>query len=117
VGERYDQMVAAVNAGLPTGVSGVVGDICGDYASQLANIATTILSLSTQFPLNRVPDPSTISVVVNGVTIPNSATNPAEDGGWTYNASSNSIVFVGSAYIPPAGATISVNYSPAAYGS
>ncbi len=116
IGQRYDQMVDTVNQGLPSFVQGLKGDICGNYGTQLASIADGILSLSTAFSLSRVPDPSTIIVTVNGTNVPNEANNSANNGGFTYDSASNSIIFVGSAWIPPAGATINVNFAPAAYG-
>ncbi len=116
IGQRYDQMVDQVNQGLPSYVQGLKGDICGNYGSQLASIADGILSLSTAFKLDRIPDPSTIVVSVNGANVPNEANNPANNGGFTYDSTSNSVIFIGSAWIPPAGATINVNFAPAAYG-
>ena len=116
IGQRYDQMVDDVNQGLPTFAQGLKGDICGNYGTQLASIADGILSLATAFKLDRIPDPSTIVVTVNGNNVPNEATNPANNGGFTYDSTTNSIVFVGSAWIPPAGASINVAFAPAAYG-
>jgi len=116
IGRRYDQLVDQVNTGLPSYVQGIKGDICGNFGTQLSAIASGILSLSTKFTLQRIPDPSTIVVVVNGTNVPPQATNPLNNGGFTYDATSNAVIFIGSTWIPAAGASIDVSYAPAAYG-
>jgi hypothetical protein len=86
---------------------GLSGSICdASFANTLNSIQGKISELSTQFHLDRIPDVSTIVVKVNGMLIPNNASN-----GWIYVSSSNSIVFKGSA-IPTQGANIQVNYTP-----
>ncbi|MBX7231585.1 MAG: hypothetical protein K1X29_05820 [Bdellovibrionales bacterium] len=90
--------------------------LCDDFATELELIADNILEQANQFYLNRIPNPSTISVIVNGQSIPKTAENPNHDGGWYYDSSSNSIVFQG-VYIPSAGATIQVNFDPQSLGS
>jgi hypothetical protein len=100
IGQRYIQLAQAT--------SGVTGSICdASYANDLDAIQSQIATLSTQFPLDRVPQVNTIVVVVNGVTIPQDPTN-----GWTYNSSNNSIMFHGSA-VPAQNATIQINFTPA----
>lgn len=100
IGQRYIQISNQTN--------GVTGSICdSSYASSLEAIQEHILELGTQFYLARTPEVSTITVVVNGVSVPNDPTN-----GWTYNSTANSIVFHGTA-IPAAGASISINFQPA----
>lgn len=92
---------------------GVKGNLCGNFATELEAIADKIVQLSTQFYLgNKKPKPETIAVKVNGVTVPNVATNPLQDGGWVYILASNSIQFQGQAYTPPQGAAISVTFEP-----
>lgn len=99
IGQRYIQIAAATN--------GVVGSICDtSYASTLNQIQQNIVELSTQFYLTKTPDPTTITVSVGGVSVPQDATN-----GWTYLSASNSIEFHGTA-VPPQGADISVNFTP-----
>jgi len=99
IGKRYMELAAATN--------GVTGSICDtSYASTLNLIQSHIAELSTQFYLDRLPDPSTIVVFVNGNSIGNSATN-----GWTYQTASNSVIFHGSA-IPPQNASIQINFQP-----
>jgi hypothetical protein len=90
---------------------GVVGSICDtNFSNSLDQIAGRIAELSTQFRLDREPIVSSIVIHVNGVLIPNNATN-----GWTYNPTNNSIVFHGTA-IPPQGASIQVDYDPTTLG-
>jgi hypothetical protein len=99
VGQRYMQIVNATD--------GVLGSICDtSFADSLTLIESKIIELSTQFPLSRVPDVSTIQVHVNGAVIIESSTN-----GWTYNSTANSIVFHGSA-VPPQGSQINVDFQP-----
>jgi len=99
IGQRYVQ--------LANDTQGVTGSICDtSYATSLANIATQITTLSTQFFLSSTPQVNTIVVTVNGVSVPESATN-----GWQYNATANSVQFFGSA-VPAEGASISVDFVP-----
>lgn len=86
---------------------GVLGDICeNDFGPSMADISDRITLLSTQYFLNRVPIVSTITVSIDGVSIPQSSTD-----GWTFDSAANSIQFHGSA-TPQQGASISVNYDP-----
>lgn len=81
--------------------------ICdADFRRALSGVRARVLEMSTEFPLDRKPLVSTIKVIVNGVTVPNSETN-----GWTYRPSGNSIRFHGNA-VPPAGAKIQVTFDP-----
>lgn len=98
IGVRYQQMSESTN--------GVVGSLCGNFAETLREISNRIVKLTAQFPLSRLPNPDTIQVWVDGVTIPRSETN-----GWTYNAANNSIVFAEAA-IPDAGSKVSISFDP-----
>lgn len=99
IGLRYIQIAGDTN--------GLTGSICDTtYSTSLNAIQQQILQLGTQFFLSRTPIISTITVQVNGATIPESSTN-----GWTYNSAANSIVFSGTA-IPAAGALIAINFQP-----
>ena len=92
---------------LATRTNGVIGDICqADFGSSMADMATQIATLSTQFYLDRVPNVSTIVIHINDVFIPQD-----ENNGWTYNSDGNSIFFHGTA-VPPQDAKISVNFDP-----
>lgn len=88
--------------------------LCSDFAEGLNVIADNIIELSTQFYLSRVPIESTIVVRINGTNIPNISSSPGN--GWWYNATSNSILFQGTA-VPPQGAVIEVNFDPVSLGS
>ncbi len=99
IGQRYIDMANQTK--------GVVGSICSSFSNSLLAITGKILELSSQFQLNRKPIVSTIAVSINGSNVPNSAVD-----GWTYDASSNSITFHGTA-IPAQGATINVYFEPA----
>lgn len=100
IGTRYMDIASAT--------SGIVGSICdSDYASSLNAIQQQVIELSTQFYLSRTPIVSSIVIQVNGVVVPEDDTN-----GWSYNSSTNSITFHGTA-IPAQGAAISVNFDPA----
>ena len=99
IGTRYIQLANMTN--------GVLGSVCdSSFASSLAAIQQKILELSTAFPLDGSPDPATIQVFVNGVSIAQGSTN-----GWTYDSTTNAISFHG-ASVPPAGAAISVKFDP-----
>lgn len=98
-GIRYGQLVDAT--------AGVKGDLCAtNFASVLDQIQNNIAELSTQFYLNRVPRPETLSVIVDGAPVPMNSTN-----GFSYLAGNNSIRFHGQ-YIPRQNATIVVNFDP-----
>ena len=88
---------------LATATGGVKGNLCGDFAQELALISKSIVELSTQFFLNGSPVPESIRVIVNGVEVPKS--------GWTYIAASNAIQFQ-YAYTPPQNAIINVTFDP-----
>jgi len=93
-------------ASVSYGTGGVVGSICdNDFAGTLLRIVQALNTLRQVFPLTLTPAPGTLSVTVNGVTIPQSSIN-----GWQYQPSTNSIIFQG-AYIPPPGAQIEILYA------
>ena len=94
---------------LATKTNGVLADICAaDYASSLLQIQSKIFELSTQFFLNRAPVPESIVVHVDGVSVNQDPTN-----GWTYDATTVSIIFHGTA-VPAQGSSIIVDFDPAA---
>ncbi len=97
---------------LATATGGITSSLCGNFSQSLQDLSDSILSSATQFYLSRIPIVSTISVKINGMLMP----QDTGAGGWQYLAGSNSIKFVGSAYIPPQGASIKVDYDPVAYG-
>lgn len=98
---RYEALV--------DGTDGVKASVCAaDFSQNLALIQEKIVVLSTQFFLSREPIVETITVVVDGVSIPEDAVN-----GWTYNPTANSILFHGSS-IPEQGSSIEINFDPVA---
>jgi hypothetical protein len=70
----------------------------------LDTIAHTLADRGIRFPLTTPSSGQGIHVFVDGQSIPLS-----EDNGFVYEASTNSIVFTGSA-VPANGSTIEVNY-------
>lgn len=118
IAQRYGALIDNVNTAFASSPEsqGLKTSLCGNFADDLQRISEGILTLSSQFVLRRIPIPETIEVLVDGVPVPHRDTNPAGDGGWRYEAGSNSIFFVGLNYIPSSGASISVNYDPVAYG-
>lgn len=85
---------------------GVKGSLCSNFGDTLELISDSIIQLTASFKLNREPVEESITVTVNGVSIPNDATN-----GWTYNASDLTITFHGSA-VPAADANITIDFYP-----
>jgi hypothetical protein len=96
---------------LAQNTGGILGDICQpDFGPSMASISSQIAMLSTQFRLDRIPNPASISVKVDGAVIPEDSIN-----GWTYDGTANSIYFHGDA-TPQQGAVIDVNYDPISLG-
>jgi hypothetical protein len=95
--KRLEEMVA------DTG--GVFDSICAtDFTSALQKIALNFKTLRRYFPLSVKPDPSAISVTVDGQPVAQDAT-----GGWQYLAAINSVAFLGT-YVPDPGAQVTINY-------
>jgi hypothetical protein len=87
---------------LADATGGKKGSICGNFSDELAAIAAQIVQLSTKFSLgNKKPIPASIVVSVNGAVVTD----------WTYESSSNSIVFI-NGYAPPQGSVINVTFDP-----
>jgi len=85
---------------------GITGDIgSSDYASVLETISYTAAGLTVSFDLEEEPsDLSRMSVLVDGVEVPNDLTN-----GWTYDGIDISITFHGTS-VPEAGSEGSISY-------
>lgn len=98
--QKIGQRVGA----LADATGGVKANLCGQFANELTLISDRIIQLSTQFYLNRLPIPSTIQVLVDGVILPSAS--------WTYDTISNSILFAANA-TPAQGASIQVKFDPA----
>jgi hypothetical protein len=102
-GVRYKQLVDATN--------GVTGSICDtDFSATLDAMQSNIATESTQFRLSKTPVVSSIVVKINGVDIPQDATN-----GWQYDSTNNSIKFYGASR-PAQGAAISITFDPTTLG-
>ncbi len=108
IAQRYQAMVDST--------SGIRASLCGDFASSLNRIADSIITLTTQFFLQRVPRPETIIVRVNDLIVTPLSEDPLRRNGLSYDSVRNTILFYGDA-IPTPGARIRVNYIPSAYGS
>src|SRR5690606_36974528 len=68
--ERYFEVTEATG--------GYLGSICDDFSNVMSGISDAILQYTTRFPLDRLPAADTITVMVDGVQVPNSTTN-----GWS----------------------------------
>lgn len=85
---------------------GVVASLCSNFGTTLELISNAIAELSAVFKLTREPVAETIKITVNGVIVPQDATN-----GWVYNSANLTITFNGTA-IPAADAVIKIDYYP-----
>lgn len=86
--------------------SGIVGSICDStFETTLIRIAEALSTLRRTFPLSVSPDPSTITVQVNGAVIPQ---DPFV--GWQYQVDTRAVTFLGT-YVPPPGASILIRYA------
>ena len=86
---------------------GASESICdADFSRALTNVKSRILEVVTEYFFDGTPVVSSISVNVDGISVPSDEMN-----GWTYNTTRNSILFHGSA-IPKPGASIKVNFRP-----
>ncbi len=79
---------------------GLYISICSNWSSMAGALADASIT-ETTFELTRTPDPSTITVDVNGVNQPN---------GWNYDAGTNAVVF-DEAFAAEGGDTVDVSYS------
>lgn len=98
VNQRYKQLTSLTG--------GVQGSLCSNFGSTLDLISENIIQLSSVFKLNREPIPESIVVTVDGVSVPQNATN-----GWTYDSSNLTITFHGSS-VPGANSAIKINFDP-----
>lgn len=82
--------------------SGVIASICAsDWSSTLSSLAWISLSLADRFALSAEPVPSTITVAVDGVSV---------STGWTYDATTNEVVFEATS-VPDNGSTVDITYA------
>ncbi|MHB1847062.1 MAG: vWA domain-containing protein [Deltaproteobacteria bacterium] len=92
---------------LVTATGGVFESICDEpaFVPALQRIALNLKTLRRYFPLSVTPDPTSLSVTVNGQPV-------AEDpqAGWEYLSAINTIAFLGS-YVPDPGADVTISYA------
>lgn len=87
---------------------GTQNSICSPFDQTLDNISTQIISESQPvYTLNKKPIVASITVVIDGVSVPQSSTD-----GWSYDASNNTITINGLTYKPTAGSSIAINFDP-----
>ncbi len=99
VGQRYMEMVNESG--------GAKESICAaDFSTALSRIQSRIVSVLTDFPLDRRPIIESIQVWTNDVKVPQNSEN-----GWVYLADKNAVSFRGS-FIPKNGAKIRVDFTP-----
>lgn len=81
--------------------------ICNsNLSSAVSNIRSRILQILTDFKLSKIPVIESITVKVNGVSVPRSNVN-----GWDYIEAKNTIRFYGSA-VPAADSSIKIDFTP-----
>jgi hypothetical protein len=98
IGQRYIALADATG--------GQKISLCSDFSQSLQVLSESIVELSSVFQLTREPVVETLAVIVDGIVVPQDATN-----GWTYDAVTISIAFHGSA-IPAAGADVKITFDP-----
>jgi hypothetical protein len=101
------RVIAQRMPALSAATNGIAASLCSNFGTTLAGITQSVLELADVFQLSIVPLVSTIVVTVNGVTVPQDASN-----GWSYDSVANTVSFHGNA-IPAAGADIQINFTPA----
>jgi hypothetical protein len=119
-GYRNTEMmkVSAISSEHPGGryceMASRTGGICesintANWAQVLESLGIDAFSAIREFPLSRPADPSTITVTVEGATVPQ-ASSPEGANGWTYDPATNTIYF-GDDVVPEKGARIEVSYT------
>lgn len=88
---------------LATQLGGSSADLCGSFGSTIDLTGLQLGTPQTTFALSQTPQQSTITI-----SIFDSSNNSYPVPSWTYDASTNSIVF---STAPPAGTTIEITYS------
>ncbi|RME28461.1 MAG: choice-of-anchor D domain-containing protein [Deltaproteobacteria bacterium] len=91
---------------------GIFQSICtSNWAQALQNLGIDAFAAIREFPLSRPADQSTITVTVDGSTVPKASCNDCDScpDGWVYYPDTNTICF-GANYVPGRGAVIEVDY-------
>ncbi len=122
--ERY-QAAAELSGGFfnPISAENDEGDCAlTDFSSHLEDLGALLNSLMTAFPLQSVPDTTTIQCFVDGFEVPMSTdTRSTEDqalggvpvysDGWSYDPAINSVVFHGE-FVPDYNESVRIYYRP-----
>lgn len=89
-----------------------------DFEETLSELGELLTNLLTEFPLQSVPIPDTLVVLVDGQTVPVAAITGQDafgldvwSDGWSYRADDNTVVFHGAA-TPNYDANVEVYYKP-----
>lgn len=84
-----------------------------DFSEHLQELGKLLNSLLTYFPLQSVPDPSTIRTFVNGEEVPAAVLDGESSwsDGWSYEPAQNAIEFHGEA-VPDYNADVQIYYQP-----
>jgi hypothetical protein len=95
-----------------------VCDTRDDFETALGELSNLLVNLLTSFPLQSVPVPGTVVVLVDGHAVGEAEITGQDQfgfdeysDGWSYRSSDNSIVFHGQA-IPDYNAKVEVYYDP-----
>ncbi len=96
-GTRYQAVAKATH--------GIVASVCSaDFNTTLQKLGLSFSGLRRIFPLSADPAPGSLQVQVDGVAVPQNAKT-----GWTFDAGTRSVQFLGS-YVPPPGSTVRIRY-------
>lgn len=99
IGQRYMQLADATG--------GSKNSLCTNFNTILNSISNQIANqIKAQFFLTRTPILSSIRVIIEGLVVPENATN-----GWTYDSVTNSVSIHGT-YVPSTGANVTINFDP-----
>ena len=115
---RY-QTAAAMTGGFFNPLEESSGSEClpTEFDGHLQQLGDLLNALVTAFPLQSVPDTSTIQCYVNGNSVPEDAGTEEADGtysytdGWSYDPSLNAVVFHGDS-IPDYNEDVRIYYRP-----
>ena len=114
--ERYQDMVTATNGMYIPLTDLENGCEPTDFAENLDQLGSLLSNLLTYFPLQSVPDESSIEVYVDGDLIARAENTgtpevPEYGNGWSYDASENAVSFHGDA-IPDYNQDVRIYYRP-----
>jgi len=100
IGQRYIQLADLTG--------GTKNSLCSPFDQTLDNISNNIIvQAKPVFKLSKTPIVSSIVVVINGVTVPQSNVD-----GWVYDSVKNTITIYGSTYTPKPKQIVSINFDP-----